>query len=193
MAAIDSRGSGILTPLASDNAGDPTDAVRAWIAGLTGLPLKMVRRRWLAKPGTMPALGVNWCAVGVDRIETAGLPDQVGKRGDLEAAESGDVTRISHQSIRFVASFYGQDALEDADAFREGAQLWQNREALRAKGLSLASIEAEATHLPDLVNGQWAERYDIRFTANRSVARKYGVRTIANVGEIIINTERGKL
>lgn len=193
MAAIDSRYRGFLEPTRLGNTGDPTDAVRKWVAGITGLELSRVRRRWLAKPGTLPAIGSDWCAVGIDSIETPGTPDQVGVRGDLDKPESGYSVSVSHQRIRFVASFYGADALSLADAFREGAQVWQNRSELERLGLALQVIDPEARHVPDLVGEQWADRFDVQFTLGRAVARTYGVRTLARVGQIVINTEKGKL
>ena len=194
MAAIDSRTAGVLTPIAGEGACDPTDALRAWVSGLTGIPLGKVRRRWLSKPGTRPGIGESWCAVGIERTRTPGTPEQIGRRGQLPEAESGDARRISHQSLVCAASFYGPDAQSLADIFREGCQLPQNIDALRAGcGCALQSVEEEVLHLPDFLYEQWIDRFDVRFTIGRKVERTFGVRTLCAVGANKTFTDRGKL
>lgn len=193
MAVIDSRSRGILRPVETRGAEPPEIAVRRWMAGLTGIALDLIRKRWVAKPGTQPGLDVDWVAVGVDRIKTHGTPYQRGRRGDIGSAESGDVVRESHQTLSFVASFYGSNAAAIADGFREGAQVGQNASELSASGLVVQGVGSEVLHLPDFAFEQWIDRYDVTFDLGRKVTRTYGVRDMAAVGEIEIHTEKGML
>ena len=189
MAVIDSRYSGVLRPLESSGTDDPTDTIRQWVAALSGLALDHVRRRWVPKPGTRPGIGENWVAVGIEEIETHGSPEQFARKGEIERPESGDVVRVSHQTLACAASFYGPDAAGIADTFREAAQLDQNVRWLASKGLKVQSVDGEATHVPDFLNEQWVDRYDVRFRIGRAVRRVFGVRDIAAVGDISIKTD----
>ena len=191
MATTDSRRAGILTPIAASGVDAPEDAMRDWVSGLTGLDSKLVRRRWLPKPGKMPDIGVDWCAVGVLRIKTYGTPYQKSRKG--QGSDMGDITRESHQTLFCAASFYGPHAAQLSDAFREGAQVFQNAEELEKSGIKLQGIDDEILHLPDFVHEQWVDRFDVTFRVGRKVTRTYGVRDIANAGDIQIQTEKGTL
>lgn len=194
MAVIDSRTAGVLPQIDRVGATDPTDALRSWLSKLTGIPLEKVRRRWLSKPGTRPGITETWCAIGIDRVRTHGTPEQIGQKGQLPDAESGNVLRISHQSISCVASFYGPNAQLLADDFRESCQLTQNLSALEAEsGCVLQSIEDEVLRMPDFLCEQWVDRYDVRFVIGRKVERTFGVRTLCAVGTNKTFSDRGKL
>lgn len=188
MAAIDSRQRGVMQPLSEESTGDCMPDLRKWMAAVTGLPLEKVRRRWTPKPGTRPAVSDDWVAVGAESIETHGTPDQLDRKGAIGKPESGDVIRISHQTLHCVASFYGPNAPFKADLFRESAQVFQNAGALGSE-LKLQAMDAMAQHVPDLLNEQWVDRYDVRFSLGRAVRRVFGVRDIAAPGEIIIKTD----
>ena len=41
------------------------DVLTAMVAGITGLPGKMVRPRWQPKPPKQPEHNIPWCAVGI--------------------------------------------------------------------------------------------------------------------------------
>lgn len=189
MADIDSRQAGLLTPLSATNTEDPTDTMREWVAGLTGLALDHVRRRWVPKPGTRPGIAEDWCAVGYTTVQTYTSPESIERRGDLEKPESGDVIRVSHQSFDFTASFYGSSAALLADTFRESAQVSQNLRWLRSHGLSLQAIDESGTHAPDFLNEQWVDRIDLNFRIGRRISRVYGIRSIAAIGDVQIRTD----
>ena len=183
--ASDSTRPGVLVPSSSDYR-DPSDVLRIYLSRLTGLDPKLVRKRWLRRPGTQPEVGKDWAAVGVDRITTAGYPYQ-------NASKSPDViTRTSWQTLRCIASFYGENAAELADTFREGLLIGQNDAQLRKFGLTIQGIEGDVMHLPDLLFEQWIDRYDVVFNLNRSVTRTYDVRTITSANIELI-TEKGTL
>ncbi len=192
MAVIDSRQAGVLKQLGKEGGGAPENVIRKWMADITGLPLHRVVRRWLPRPGTRPGIGEDWIAVGVERVQTHGTPYQRGRKGHPEDAESGDVVREVHQTLHCIASFYGPNAAQIVDDFRDAAQLFQTNAALQAHGLTLQGIAEDALQLPDLLGEQWVPRFDITFKLGRKVTRTYGVRDLVKVGPIEIITEKGK-
>lgn len=192
MAVIDSRQAGVLKQLDKEGGGAPENVIRKWMADITGLPLHRVVRRWLPRPGTRPGIDEDWIAVGVERVQTHGTPYQRGRKGQPEDAESGDVVREVHQTLHCIASFYGPNAAQIVDDFRDAAQLFQTNAALQAQGLTLQGIAEDALQLPDLLGEQWVPRFDITFKLGRKVSRTYGVRDLVKVGPIEIITEKGK-
>lgn len=187
--ATSSTKKGVLRQSASDFL-PPEDVLRIYLSAITGIDKTLVRKRWLIKPGTQPKIGVNWAAIGVDSVETQGLPYQDGQKSTIEVQDT--ITRTSWQTLRCTATFYGTDAAEIADNFREGIQLYQNDAQLRRYGLTIQGVDNDVRHLPDLLFEQWIDRYDVTFKVGRSVTRIYGVRTIASA-DVEIYTEKGKL
>lgn len=192
MAVIDSRTPGVLKRLGKEGGDAPENVVRKWMAEITGLPLNRVVRRWLPRPGTRPGIDEDWIAVGVERVQTHGTPYQRGRKGQPEDAASGDVVREVHQTLHCIASFYGPNAAQIVDDFRDAAQLFQTNAALQAQGLTLQGIAEDALQLPDLLGEQWVPRFDITFKLGRKVSRTYGVRDLVKVGPIEIITEKEK-
>lgn len=183
--ANDSTRSGVLTASASTYTA-PDDVLRLYLSSIVGIDKTLVRKRWQSKPGTQPPVGTDWAAVGVDRIETQGFPYQLGtKNPDV-------ITRTSWQRMHCIASFYGPNAAENADAFREGAQLGQNVDTLSAFGLKVQGVDDYIPHVPDFAFAQWVDRYDVFFIVARKVTRTYGVRTLVSADDIEITTEKGK-
>ncbi|HIU85199.1 MAG TPA: hypothetical protein IAC66_07540 [Candidatus Aphodousia gallistercoris] len=192
MAVIDSRTAGVLRPGDSENTGEVETRLRLFVSDVTGLEAKLVRQRWLPKPGTQPSLEVSWCAVGIVGIKTWGLPYIRGRKGTISDPASGDVKSEAHQTMQCMASFYGPQAQELADIFRSGARLPQNNDYLQSMGLSIQGVDDDIRHQPDFQLQQWVDRYDVSFRVGRKVSRTYGVRTIASA-DVEIITERGKL
>lgn len=192
MADIDSRTSGVLRPLAKENTSEVETRLRSFVSQITGIDLKLVRKRWMPKPGTQPEIGKDWCAVGVTSVRTWGVPVIKGKRGDIADPESGDVKSEAHQRLTVEATFYGANAAENADLLRSGLLLSQNNAWLESQGLTIQGVDDEIRHLPDFQLQQWIDRYDVTFWVGRKVSRTYGVRTIASTDAEII-TEKGKL
>lgn len=183
--ANDSTRPGVLTASASTYTA-PEDVLRLYLSSIVGIDKTLVRKRLQSKPGTQPPVGTDWAAVGVDRIETQGFPYQSGtKIPDV-------ITRTSWQRMHCIASFYGPNAAENADAFREGAQLGQNVDTLSAFGLKVQGVDDYIPHVPDFAFAQWVDRYDVFFIVARKVTRTYGVRTLVSADDIEITTENGK-
>ena len=186
--AQDSTSPGVLSLLESDYR-NADDILRLYLSALTGLDPTVVRKRWLQKPGTQPPVGIDWAAVGVERVEIWGTPYQHGDKP--QTIEDPDVvTRTSWQTLRCVASFYGTNSAQLADTFREGLLLSQNDAELRRYGLTTQGVEDNIVHLPDFLFEQWIDRYDVIFKVGRSVTRTFGVRTIVAAGVEIITEKQ---
>lgn len=180
--APDSRSAGILQP--TEYVGNVDDILRDHVAGVTGMPVKNVRRRWLRRTGVQPHIDDDWAAVGVTSVETLGTPQQrrVGAAENIEA--------VSHQTLHCVASFYGPRAMLLADRLREGLQIEQTNSALCSNGLTLQAVEPDIQHLPDLFGAEWVDRFDVSFRIGRQVKRIYGIRTLVSADDVTIHTEK---
>ena len=190
MAVIDSRTPGYMKPL-EQSALDLESVLIDFVSELTGLPKNRIRWAWKQRPGKPISFDDDWCAIGLQKV-TSAQPYRVGKKGDIEQADSGDTTQVTHQTLTVSFSFYGPNASELSDLFRDAAQLDQNFRYLNGRGLTLQSVSDEVQRMPDLVGNQWRDRYVLELKIGRVVTRRYGVRTIASAG-FEIYTEKGKL
>lgn len=189
MAVTDSRTPGYLVPSSTDIS-EPTDHLRKFVSELTGLDLKLVRRRWIRQVGTQPSLDADWASVGIDEVTTWATPESFRVRGDIEKPATGYDYKRSHQTLSVSVWFHGENAHVLADTFREGAHLNQNIDRFKQlSGLVIQSVDDDVRHLPDFIHEQWIDRYEVRMKVGRAVNRIYGVRTLARVGEVIIHTD----
>ena len=183
--AQDSTQKGVLIESSSDYE-NPEDIIRLFLSALTGIDKTLVRKRWLKKVGLQPSPEENWISVGVEEISTFGTPYSKNEKiPDIQ-------NRISHQVLKFRASFYGSNSAELSDKAREGLCLVQNNSQLKRYGLTVQSVDDEVLHLPDFQDEQWIDRYDLVFRIGRSINRVYGVRSFAGAN-IDLFTERGKI
>ena len=193
MAIIDTRTSGVLSVIHAEGEDDPIDALRAFVASATGLPLQMVRRRWLQKVGTRPPIETDWASVGVTNVETKGTQTLSDHKGDLPIATSGYSRTESHQRLTVSAMFYGSHASTLADRFRDACGFLQNAETLHRYGLTIQGVDENITQIPDFVFEQWCNRFEVKFFIGRKVVREYGVRDIAIAPDVSIFTDKGEL
>ena len=184
--AQDSTQKGVLIESASDYK-NPEDIIRLFLSAITGIDKTLVRKRWLKKVGLQPPLSADWIAVGVEGVTTWGTPYSDNQKiPDIQ-------NRISHQTLKFRASFYGINSAELSDKAREGLCMVQNNNQLKRYGLTVQSVDDEVLHLPDLQDEQWVDRYDLTFRIGRSVSREYGIRTIVDADDIEFFIEKGKI
>lgn len=180
-------GVGYITPTSAAPANDDAldDVFQRMVVGVTGLPGKFVRPRWQPAPPKQPTPDVNWCAVGV--IETtpddnaAVIHDRLANDGD------GADNVMRHEQITVLASFYGPNASGFADLLRDGLSVQQNRDALHDEDVAFVSVGGK-TAAPDLTNGQWIRRFDVRVTCRRGVLRTYAIPHLT-VADIDIDNE----
>jgi len=139
------------------------------VVGITGLDKKLVRPRWQNIIPTMPEVGVDWVAFGVDSI----------KKNEPSITHSPDDTDTltRHDGVSFVFSFYGNNGLEKAQSFIDGVGIPQNTETMRAQGIGLVEC-TDITISADLINDQWQRRYDIRMYFNIRIDRTYPIQNI---------------
>ena len=181
-----SQQKGVIVESSSDYA-PPEDVIRLYLSALTGIDKNLVRKRWLNKVGKQPELGTDWIAVGVEGVTTWGTPYSDNQKvPDIQ-------NRISQQTLKFRASFYGLNSAELSDKAREGLCMVQNNNQLKRYGLTVQSVDDEVLHLPDLQDEQWIDRYDLIFRVGRSVSREYGIRTIVDADDIEFFIEKGKI
>lgn len=139
-----------------------------FVVGITGMAGNMVRPRWQPEPPNIPT--GSWCAIGI-----------MGRVADTYAAEihhddvNGAYDEVRrHEIIRLLTSFYGPAASTNAEIFREGLQLSQNREYLTLANMGLVDSEDLIT-VPELIKEKWLYRVDLPFSVKRQIVRTYNV------------------
>lgn len=175
MSGNDSSTGGYLSPaVASPPLEDDalTAIFQQMIVGITALPGNMVRPRWQPNPPKQPEPTVNWCALGI-AVQT---PDD-GPAIVHNGSSNGSDTYIRHEQIDVLASFYGPNAMQNAQLLSDGLAIPQNLEQLKANDMNSVDT-GQIRAAPDLINEQWVRRYDIELTFRRKIARTYSVLNI---------------
>ena len=176
----DSTTTGYLTPTGNAPLYDePLEReLSRWVRAITGLPAGMVRPRWTPEQAAQPAASVNWCGFGITGFEADAGPALV--QGD----ENSELWR--HEVVECMASFYGPGSQGIASIFRDGVSVPQNNHAMTdITALSLADCSG-LTAFPELINNQWVRRYDVTVRLRRKVIRTYGIKPLAEAGQITI-------
>jgi hypothetical protein len=175
MAGNDSSTGGYLSPAVSSPPLED-DALTAifqqMIVGITALPGNMVRPRWQPNPPKQPEPTVNWCALGI-AVQTLDDGPAIIHNG----TGNGSDTYIRHEQIDVLASFYGPNAMQNAQLLSDGLAIPQNLEQLKAQDMNSVDT-GKIRAVPDLINEQWIRRYDIELTFRRKITRTYAVLNI---------------
>lgn len=170
---------GFLTPLgASPHYDDALDAdLTGWIVGVSGLPPEMVMAKWSDPPPATPEAGITWCDffTNVKQAEAPFFHSQDSDQSVLQSTESVDVT----------CGFYGPGAQAVAALFRDGLNVPQNNAELNRLDLTFLQC-GEITPDPEFINNQWLRRNILTVTLKRSIARRYGIRSILSSAVKII-------
>lgn len=167
----DSSTGGYLSPTGTSPLADAdlADAFQAMVVGITGLAGKMVRPRWQPNPPPQPEASIDWCAIGVQPVETEGSP-YIAHDGSGDGSDS--VTQW--ETVEVLASFYGPAGQANAIRLRDGIVVPQNCEGLLANGIVFVEarrvVQANA-----LVNQTWFPKYDLALTFRRQVTRTYPI------------------
>ena len=166
--------SGYLAPLAPlpFTAGSLDAAIQLLIVGMTGLDPSLVRARWQPIPPQQPLATVDWCSFGA-----RGQTPDAGPSVVHNASGAGQDKMQRHETIAWLASFYGPNSRTNAELLRDGFGIWQNRQALQADGMAFVDT-SDLTRVPAKVNQQFVSRDDIIFTIRRQIRRSYPVPTI---------------
>ena len=138
------------------------------IAGISGLPVNMVRSRW-QPAATPPAATDNWCAVGItSQANDAGAVIRHDPAGD------GKDVYTRQQELTLLCSFYGPNAMRYAHLLVDGLCIPQNNEVIGAQGMHVVEAEAVRT-LSETVNQQVVLRYELSIRLRRRIERSYPV------------------
>lgn len=166
---------GYLAPVSTDTPKEDKALeliIQGAIAGITGLPGDMVRRRWQENSPKQPEAAVNWCAFCVTDI----TPD-AGPAITHDGSGDGNDDYVRHEDIAVLAVFYGPGSMASAARMRDGLGMPQNIDALQSKGIAFVET-SPVMSIPELVNQQWIRRCDLHIGLRRKVMRTYPVLNI---------------
>ena len=154
------------------------DFLQVMVKSITGLSGKLVRPMWQPNPPKQPAINVNWCAFGWTNIKSDANAyvkmDVNGLGGTLQRYEDLELTVI----------FYGDNSHGYATLLRDGLEISQNRDTLRANGIAYIS-EGGLTRSPELINNLWYDRHDLKLKFNREVNRVYSILSFVDAQGVI--------
>ena len=154
------------------------------IAGITGLPAKLVRPRYQPKGIKTPPPSANWCAFVVTAASTPGS-GRAMRAVQHQAEGDGHDELLSDKPLDLLVSMYGPEAWEIMERLLDGLSIWQNRELLRRNGLGFVR-HSPVTHVPEQESFGWLERWDCTLTFNRMTRRRYEVQNIVEAAPIIV-------
>ncbi len=137
------------------------------LVGISGLPGSFVRPNWQEKPPSNPDLSVNWLAFGVI-LEAPDYSAYVGQNDD------GSQMMSRQEGVQIKCTFYGPLAMTYARIVRNGFQLSQNLEALRAAKMGFVNTDAPI-HVPELVNERFIDRIEMAVHLRRQEIETYPV------------------
>jgi hypothetical protein len=168
-----------------------TAALQTMIATLGGLPGTLVRPRWQPMPPAQPPAGTTWAAVGITRAEADNYPFILhdGATQIVGASGPGADRMQRHSTITVLVTFYGPEAERAAGAMRDGLYVQQNWEPLAAVGLKFRDIR-DLARLPELVNQQWIDRFDVQIDFRHQIDRTYPILNLDGA-DVVIRTDTG--
>lgn len=147
--------------------------IQTVIAGVSGLDGTLVRPKWQPQMPKSPDASVNWIAMGID----TSTPDA---NAYVATDDTGKVISQRHEGLEVGCSFYGPDGLDYAILVRDGFQIQANRAALKAANMGFTGV-SETRHVPDLLNGQWVDRWVMTILLRREIQRVYPILTITSL------------
>ncbi len=144
--------------------------IQTVFVGITGLDGKLVRPNWQVAPPKSPDLDVNWMAFGVTSL----APDANGYVGVNQA---GATVTQRHETLEVACSLYGPAADVTYGLIRDGFQIPNNLESLRAANMGFVEV-TQAQHIPDLVNERFINRLTMSVILRREIQRIYPILTV---------------
>ncbi len=170
-----SASGGYLTPTSSEGLpGGLTlnQFLQTVLVGISGLDGKLVRPRWQVAPPKQPDIAVNWMAFGI-----MSTPSDTNSFVGMDA--DGNTLSIRQENIEVQCAFYGPEALYYAGVVRDGFQIQQNVEALRAANMGYVAA-GTPFHLPELVNERFIDRVEMGLSLRRQVQRVYPIVSVVS-------------
>ncbi len=153
------------------------------VVGVTGLPTNLVRPRWQTVAPVEPDINTDWCAVGVT--------DEQPEDGALCYRYDGaQMTSYDHVILTVTASFYGPNAVLNAQHLRIGLMIAQNREALYFDDISLVERAGPVVIVPAITNDRARLRADVSFRLSRTITTTWPIDPLA-AAAFQVNTSDG--
>ena len=153
------------------------DFIQTVISGVSGVAGNLVRPKWQIAPPKNPDIYTNWVAFAIVQV----TPDANAYANTLTDA-STLLARMERLEIQ--VSFFGPQALEIYSVFRDGFQIQQNLENLRAANMGFNGV-SQAIRGPDLINQRYVDRWETSLTLMRFVQRVYPVLSFASAAGVI--------
>lgn len=113
---------------------------------------------------------------------TTTTPDASAFHKVNEDGEGSTLQR--HVELSINCSFYGSECEKNAALLRDGFEISQNRDALRAANIGFKEI-GEAVYVPELHGQVWFPRCDITFVLRRQVDKNFSVLSFESAGGTI--------
>jgi hypothetical protein len=153
------------------------DFLQTVFVGISGLPGPLVRPEWQLNPPKQPDVTVDWLAIAV-------VDDTADANAFVGSDSAGNNTTQRHEDLEVRCQFYGPNSFDIGTALRDGFQVPQNLEALRAAVMGFVSA-TRLTHVPDLVNERWVDRYIMSVFLRREILRVYPILNFASASGTI--------
>lgn len=153
--------------------------------GISGLPDVNVRPRWQKNPPKEPDVDTDWLAFGVTDVDSDTFSYNYRDNAGVNVTQR-------QEELPLQVALYGPNALDNATLLRDGFQIPQNLEALRAAKMGFG-YSSRVSHVPDLVNELWRDRYEITIYLRRQVMRSYPILTFVSASGSIEAVVSGNL
>lgn len=151
--------------------------IHSVLVGISGIDNTLVRPSWQVAPPKQPDIAVNWMAFGINTI----TPDA---NAYVVINNDGSESFQRHEALDIGLSFYGPDSIYYSSVVRDGFQITQNLEALRAANMGFAGVGPQQ-QIPDLVNERWVNRVTMSLVLRRQVQRIYPVLALVSANGTI--------